>query len=86
MKPSADQALSGEREEEGWDAAVLVWNATVARIPAPSRASTPDGTSPRPAPGRPQHAFRPGRCWASTTGWRRPASPRLRTVDLGLSA
>jgi hypothetical protein len=51
MKPSADQALSGEREEEGWDAAVLVWNATVARIPAPSRASTlDDGRSPRPAP------------------------------------
>jgi hypothetical protein len=32
------------REDEGWDDSVLVWNATVARIPAPPPAA-PDTTS-----------------------------------------
>ncbi|MGH3091574.1 MAG: hypothetical protein ACRDOP_17450 [Gaiellaceae bacterium] len=36
MKASADDAPPGEGREEGWDETVLVWNATVARIPTPA--------------------------------------------------
>jgi hypothetical protein len=38
MKPLADQT-SDERRDEGWDETVLVWNATVARVPAPTEAA-----------------------------------------------
>jgi hypothetical protein len=34
MKPSADHAPPSRRRDDGWDETVLVWNATVARIPA----------------------------------------------------
>ncbi len=36
MKASADDAPPGKGRDEGWDETVLVWNATVARIPAPA--------------------------------------------------
>jgi len=36
MKASTDDAPPGEGRDEGWDETVLVWNATVARIPAPA--------------------------------------------------
>ena len=36
MKASGDEAPPGKGRGEGWDETVLVWNATVARIPAPS--------------------------------------------------
>ncbi|MGH3006799.1 MAG: hypothetical protein ACRDOS_13070 [Gaiellaceae bacterium] len=36
MKGSADDAPPGKGRDEGWDETVLVWNATVARIPAPA--------------------------------------------------
>jgi hypothetical protein len=34
MKPSADDAPPSRRRDDGWDETVLVWNATVARVPA----------------------------------------------------
>jgi hypothetical protein len=34
MKASVDDAPTGRRSDEGWDETVLVWNGTVARIPA----------------------------------------------------
>ena len=46
MKPTADAGSETERVE-GWDDTVLVWNATVARIPAPvPAASAADGGGP----------------------------------------
>jgi hypothetical protein len=36
MKASADDAPPSEERDQGWDKTVLVWNATVARIPAPA--------------------------------------------------
>ena len=38
MKASADDT-ENEARDEGWDEAVLVWNATVARISAPAAAA-----------------------------------------------
>jgi hypothetical protein len=38
MKASADETQR-EGPDEGWDETVLVWNATVARIPAPANAT-----------------------------------------------
>jgi hypothetical protein len=38
MKPSTDETEMDARDE-GWDETVLVWNATVARIPAPAGAA-----------------------------------------------
>jgi hypothetical protein len=38
MKTS-EESGSQRREDEGWDESVLVWNATVARIPAPPPAA-----------------------------------------------
>ncbi len=35
MKASADDTPAGPGRDDGWDETVLVWNATVARIPAP---------------------------------------------------
>ncbi|MGH3024165.1 MAG: hypothetical protein ACRDNI_10960 [Gaiellaceae bacterium] len=50
MTPDADDASPEQVPDEGWDEAVLVWNATVARIPPPDRsgsardeAAEPDG-------------------------------------------
>ena len=40
MKASADDTALGHRRDDGWDESVLVWNATVARIPA--HAALPD--------------------------------------------
>jgi hypothetical protein len=48
-------------DEEGWDEAVLVWNATVARIPAPGArpeaaeddAQVEDGNAAAGSPGGP---------------------------------
>jgi hypothetical protein len=34
MRASADDAPPGHRRDDGWDETVLVWNATVAKIPA----------------------------------------------------
>jgi hypothetical protein len=56
------------REDEGWDESVLVWNATVARIPATAPAA-PDTTSadnldksrPRRTPDTRHGAARPSR-------------------------
>lgn len=42
MKTSAGEAPPGKGRGEGWDETVLVWNATVARIPA--AAVQPDST------------------------------------------
>ena len=36
MRACADDAPAGKESEEGWDETVLVWNATVARLPAPT--------------------------------------------------
>jgi hypothetical protein len=36
MTGSTDDTPSGKRRDEGWDETVLVWNASVARIPAPA--------------------------------------------------
>jgi hypothetical protein len=36
MKASPDDASRDKGRDEGWDETVLVWNATVARIPAPA--------------------------------------------------
>ena len=36
MKASADDTPAGPGRDDGWDETVLVWNATVARIPAPA--------------------------------------------------
>jgi hypothetical protein len=46
-------------DEEGWDEAVLVWNATVARIPAPGpvprrRRTTPKSKTATLRPDRPE--------------------------------
>jgi hypothetical protein len=38
MKASADETQK-EGRDQGWDETVLVWNATVARIPAPAGAA-----------------------------------------------
>jgi hypothetical protein len=38
MKASAGDT-ENEARDEGWDETVLVWNATVARIPAPAAAA-----------------------------------------------
>jgi hypothetical protein len=35
MKPSGDDAPPDQDRDEGWDEAVVVWNATMARISAP---------------------------------------------------
>jgi hypothetical protein len=35
MRASAHDAPPAEEQDEGWDETVLVWNATVARIPPP---------------------------------------------------
>jgi hypothetical protein len=40
MNASTENASPGEETDEGWDETVFVWNATVARIPAP--ATEPD--------------------------------------------
>jgi hypothetical protein len=59
MKAGADDTPPGEERDEGWDETVLVWNATVARIPAPGaprdrggaegEASERDGPAQEPA-------------------------------------
>jgi hypothetical protein len=36
MKTRADDPPPGEERDQGWDETVLVWNATVVRIPAPA--------------------------------------------------
>ena len=45
MTPDGDDGRHGEEPDEGWDETVLVWNATVARVPEaaarPQPASTP---------------------------------------------
>jgi hypothetical protein len=35
VKPGAHDAPPADERDEGWDESVLVWNATVATIPAP---------------------------------------------------
>ena len=41
MTPSPDDAPPESMPDEGWDDAVLVWNATVARIPPPTARPDP---------------------------------------------
>ena len=61
MKESADDAPSGQGTGAGWDANVLVWNATVARILVPCVQPNPardiggvedDNAMPESPPGR----------------------------------
>ncbi len=51
MKPNGDDAPTDQERDDGWDEAVVVWNATMARIPAPpadrdSPQDSPRGSSP----------------------------------------
>jgi hypothetical protein len=45
MKEGAEEARRGKERDEGWDETVLVWNATVAKIPVPP--IRPDPRRPR---------------------------------------
>lgn len=52
MKASVDDTPPEKGQDEGWDEEVLVWNATVARIPAPAVQHDPAcGPGGRPAEG-----------------------------------
>lgn len=55
MKPGADDPQPSEERDEGWDETVIVWNATVARIPPPGvqAGSARDLERDGPARGRP---------------------------------
>ncbi len=46
MKPNGDDAPTDQERDDGWDEAVVVWNATMARIPAPPA----DRDSPQDSP------------------------------------
>ena len=43
MKTSIDGTPGDAERDDGWDEEVLVWNATVARIPAPAVQQNPAG-------------------------------------------
>jgi hypothetical protein len=48
MKARTDDT-ENEARDEGWDETVLVWNATVARIPAPAAAAGRHESGPSPS-------------------------------------
>jgi hypothetical protein len=48
MRARTDDASPAEGREEGWDEAVLVWNATVARVPAPAAVEGDDAEPESP--------------------------------------
>jgi hypothetical protein len=51
MRARADDASPAEGREEGWDETVLVWNATVARVPEPAAVEGGDAEPESPGEG-----------------------------------